>query len=176
MNDRQKQIRRIKQAIRRNNKKGYAIAFDDLVNDTLSINDLKNITPQHIRDRAEYKVDPTTGELEYINESFFTIDMQSDFIIEQFRENISRYFPGKNDVSSPSDYINNWLDDLIHDQGKEKVANLLTESKNQGLWVSPEEFYKMGSTYEYIYMLDSLFDDIDSNNFNGEIWENDYYD
>lgn len=168
---RQKEIRRIKQAIRRQIKKGYIIEFTDIVQPDLSVKELKQITPTTIRQNAT-RFDVDTGEIFYNDSGVYTIGMQTDFIISSFKQNVSRYFPSRRDpIQDVVNYINGWLDLKIQDYGATVVANILTESRNMGLWISPEEFYKMGNTFNFIYTFDSLFDDFDSGIFNGEIWE-----
>lgn len=174
---RQKQIKRIRQAYRRQVKKGYIIDYEDLNLDDIETSDLKNITPQYLRDNSQYRVNVDTGEILWENPSYYSIDMQTDFVISNFREIINRYFPGGRDtIKNPSDYINYWLDNIIHQEGEEKVSNMLTEAKSEGLWLSPEEFYNLGSTYQFVYMLEDVFDKMDLSVFNGEVWENEYYD
>lgn len=177
-----KQIKRLNQAIRRAEKRGYLVPENIIPAKPKritkkAVEKLKKITPNDIYKKSD-KVDIETGELipgeiarriersesakkaartrakkrnptnyepniPYVQGGTYEeFPNEADIIISNFRAELTR-FP---EVAQP--IVNNWLNRVIRDYGKEEVAKMLEEASANGI----------GIDYSIAYRADLIMD------------------
>lgn len=161
-----KQITRIKRAIQRTESQGFTIPYN-IIPETpkritaKSISTLKSITPASIRASAVEYTNLFTGEIftkapknysriakeYYAQSSSSPVASRKELsinIIDNYREHISgyKYNTKRNKINTDIyDEVNNWLNKLISQKGKIKVAQMLNIGYQEKQWLSPSEAY-----------------------------------
>lgn len=176
-----KERRRIQNAMNRLEKQGYVLPKDLLPSMPKkvtqgSINRLKKITSESIYKKSK-KLDFETGEItpgivardkarrsfkqEYASPQFYTEPPQyttfpsgADIIINNFRADVIGRFP-----ESAGPILNRWLDDLLAQQDKEDVANMLETAAANGVVIDYKVAYNtdalMGAIADFMDYLDT---------------------
>lgn len=132
-----------------------------------SINRLKKISNQYIKDKSVY-IDKDTGEIfkykrDYLisketNQRETTqndLPRQEDMLINAYLDNASR-FPK---FAYP--YLSGWLNALINARGKKDVAYMLQAAENAGVVLTWEIAYKDGELENYAHKLLEFLPEID---------------
>lgn len=152
----EKQVKRLKNAVRKLEKQGYIVNTIVIPDKPQRITktflqSLKQIKPKDIKNLS-YKVNPETGELTNTTPSQASIEPLnytsqqedpsqnlpdiSDIIISNFRAEMTR-FP---EVAQP--IVLQWLNRVIHDYGKKAVAEMLENAAQEGLGITYSIAYK----------------------------------
>lgn len=143
-----KQVKRLKSAIKRYEKEGLIFPDDILPNrpkriTQASVNKLKKIKPKDLIKKAEF-LDVETGELfppserkkysvkyeEPQSQNYVAFPSEEDIIISNFRTDIIGRFP-----EGAGPVLNRWLNNLLADHSKTSVAMMLEEAAANGIYI-----------------------------------------
>lgn len=132
-----------------------------------SINRLKKISNQYIKDKSVY-IDKDTGEtFKYKRDYILSkenkqreavqkdLPRQEDMLINAYLDN-ARKFPK---VAYP--YLSGWLKALINSRGKKEVAYMLQEAENAGVSLTWDIAYKESEIENYAHKLLDYLPEID---------------